>query len=70
VKLLERLGIRPCMNIVKERYHLAHFAVMLVKLQECPGIGEPRLQCSKVVVRVTSLVNRFMNLGAALSPIG
>jgi len=58
------------MNTVKKRYHFAHFAVMLVKLQQCPGIGETRLQCQKFVMRVSSLATRFMNIGAALSPIG
>src|ERR1700747_1928751 len=58
------------MSTVKKRYHFAYFAVMLVKLQRCPGIGETRLQCPKFVVRVSSLATRSMNLGAALSPIG
>src|SRR5882724_3656939 len=69
-KLLECACIRPCKNAVKKRYHFAHFAVMLVKLQQCPGIGETRLQCPKFVARVSSFTNRFMNLGPTPSPIG
>lgn len=70
IELADRICVGLGTHALINRNDLAYFTVLLVVLQQSPSFRVGRLQCAKFVVCVCSSTARFVNLGAALIPIG